>query len=237
MARFINEDQGELFSTPAKSSSTKTSSAKPSFSRGAMDSDGSQAAEVKFPTRSAGEQVNERPNKYGGHCSYCSAYVPEGMGTIMRNGSRWVVRHLDGQCGTNAPTQWSSKIRATKTVPDAIYTVISGEQYTTIRTKSQDPYDDFMPGEQILAYLSGPDNRNSYTSYGHITQDGVATIWKKHRGNEKLVEATKTLLGDPRAAAFAYAQESGCCAACGRTLSTPESLANGFGPECAKKFG
>lgn len=41
---------------------------------------------------------------------------------------------------------------------------------------------------------------------------------------------------DPRAAAIAYGRELGRCSICNRTLTDPDSIANGIGPVCATRF-
>jgi len=89
-----------------------------------------------------------------------------------------------------------------------------------------------MPGRQIVAYLSGSDNESSYTSFAHIDAEGHVRVWKKHSSNASLAEAVKVLVGDPQAAAMAYALQSGNCYVCGRTLTTPESLTRGCGSIC-----
>lgn len=45
------------------------------------------------------------------------------------------------------------------------------------------------------------------------------------------------LLADPKAALEVYGKETGVCGICNRTLTDPESIANGIGPVCARGFG
>jgi len=42
---------------------------------------------------------------------------------------------------------------------------------------------------------------------------------------------------DPQAAAIAYGRKFGKCSVCARDLTDDESIANGIGPVCAKKYG
>lgn len=42
---------------------------------------------------------------------------------------------------------------------------------------------------------------------------------------------------DPRKASILYGKEIGACGVCGKTLTDPESIANGIGPVCAKNKG
>jgi hypothetical protein len=45
------------------------------------------------------------------------------------------------------------------------------------------------------------------------------------------------VLADPRSAAIAYGKTFGKCSVCNKDLSDPESVAQGIGPICAKRFG
>ena len=109
------------------------------------------------------------------------------------------------------------------------------EGHVTLKVKRQPQHLDFKPGELLLSYLTGPDNDNDYTRFGHLdARSGQVRIWKKHQGNAVLAEAVKVLVGDPKAAAQAYARQSGNCARCGRTLTVPASLNAGLGPDCAQ---
>jgi hypothetical protein len=141
---------------------------------------------------------------------------------------------LKGKTAAPAPGQ-PVLIVATVPLAEATHTVIFEDgDYQTIKIERQPEGDRFMPGKLIIRYLSGPDNTNNYTGYGNVSEDGkTVKIWRKHTANTKLVEATKVLVGDPKAAALAYAKASGNCYKCDRTLTTPESLAAGIGPVCS----
>lgn len=192
------------------------------------------------PQAQAARPANIRTNLYGAKCVICSAYVPEGEGTIRKNMStgRWEVLHIQPCPDTQAaPVADEAPEPATKfAVPDGRYTVIWGDHYKTIRVEHQDEFATFMPGKIILKFLSGSNNDRDYTSFGHVDpRTGAVKIWTKHQGNATLREAVKVLLGDPKAASMAYAKESECCSRCGRSLTVPASLHAGLGPECAKK--
>lgn len=118
---------------------------------------------------------------------------------------------------------------------DGTYTIegAAGGGHRTFRLKTQSEDSKFAPGSQVAAYLSGPDNTNDYTSFAFIdSKRNRANVWKKYQGNADLVADINTLLDDPRAALV-----SGACFACGRALTTPESLALGLGEVCARKAG
>lgn len=109
--------------------------------------------------------------------------------------------------------------------------------HKTLRIRQQDADAKFMPGRLIVGHLTGPDNTNDYTSVGHVAPSGQIVIWKKHRDNERLVEALRVLAGDPLAAVKAYARMSQHCGFCGRPLTHPTSLDVLYGEKCAEKHG
>ena len=122
---------------------------------------------------------------------------------------------------------------------DGYYTVVfpatedEPQTHLTLRLRTQKGDAEFMPGRMLASLLVGSDNENDYMRIGHVHGGGVK-IWNKHQNNAKLREALLVLCGDARAAQKAYAQESRCCARCGKTLTHPDSQV--FGPECAKKM-
>lgn len=122
---------------------------------------------------------------------------------------------------------------------DGYYTIVFPETedeprtHVTLSLRTQKADAEFMPGKIIVSMLVGSDNENDYMRVGHIIGGGIKT-WAKHRSNARLNEALLVLCGDPRACQAAYAEESRCCARCGRTLTHPDSQV--FGPECAKKM-
>lgn len=215
------------------------------------------------PNTQAPRPAAERTNAYGAKCADCGVWVAPGVGRLTKaNGGGWAVSHIppcpekvaapvvetvtvDGVPSTLQPHHarvgghWSSEPTPDSfSVPDGRYTVVfeTGE-YKTVRVSRQNKDADFMPGRVLLSYLSGSDNDTDYTRFGHVDEQGSVRIWKKHQGVASLSEAVKVLLGDPKAASKAYAAESGCCGVCGRTLTTPESLAAGIGPVCMEKVG
>lgn len=124
-------------------------------------------------------------------------------------------------------------------IRNGIYTAIgAGGDYATIRIKTVGE-ESALAGKRIVSFLSGSDNENSYTGFGFY--DGrELRVWGTARAKfsaaviERYVEAFKAVAGDPSAAGFLYAQQSGNCYVCNRTLTTPESLAAGIGPICAQ---
>lgn len=116
---------------------------------------------------------------------------------------------------------------------DGIYTVTTEQGHRTLRLRTQGSEDKFAPGKQIVSYLSGSDNDSDYTSFAFIAgEPGFHRLapWKRYRDNQPLLADAQRLLDDPDAAL-----ESAECYRCHRRLTTPESIAMGIGPECAKK--
>lgn len=91
---------------------------------------------------------------------------------------------------------------------------------------------------RYVGVLTGPDNEADYAFLGTILADGRFSPSRDG-----------AVSGDaPSARAFAWAWErlragrlpcevhhTGRCGRCGRTLTVPESVATGLGPECAQK--
>lgn len=189
------------------------------------------------PTLRRQSDMAVRTNKYAADCESCFGRVEAEQGILTLEGGQWVVRHKPGRCGVTEPeVQPEPQRPVTIKVPDGRYTIqFEDGTYKTLRVAAQADDADFMPGRQIVSYLSGSNNDADYTSFAHFLENGSLVVWKRHQDNRSLREAVKVLIGSPQAAALAYAEQSGCCARCGRTLTVPSSLHAGFGPECAKK--
>lgn len=71
--------------------------------------------------------------------------------------------------------------------------------------------------------------------FGRVNLDGSITqskLWQPWVGELLLAFAA-----DPAGVGAAYGKKTGSCCYCGRHLETKESLAVGYGPICAEKFG
>jgi Family of unknown function (DUF6011) len=95
-------------------------------------------------------------------------------------------------------------------------------------------------GTLMVGVLTGPDNNSSYQWLGRVSRD----IFWVGRKNPRPGEISKDA---PSARAFQFAWQQllrnqipaeleiwheGRCGRCGRRLTVPESIAQGFGPEC-----
>jgi hypothetical protein len=122
---------------------------------------------------------------------------------------------------------------------NATFTVENGKgEHYTFKVRKPKPE---MP--YFVGLLTGPDNVSNFT-YLCIVHPDTGTI--------KLTEKSKLTANSipVRVAAFAFRcvwgtqplpngykiRHDGKCGCCGRTLTTPESLDRGIGPECAKRF-
>jgi hypothetical protein len=130
-----------------------------------------------------------------------------------------------------------AKPAVTKPLSVGFYTVSFADgEYVTIRVQ-EDFRDNPDANCRVVGYLSGPDNTSSYTGFAFVVNGQIRT-WRKWSGKlARQHEAVSVLMGAESIKKFgkAYAQISGNCYVCGRTLTTPESLAAGIGPICAEK--
>jgi len=123
---------------------------------------------------------------------------------------------------------------------NALFTVgnVKGEHYTF---KIRQPKGDHKPF--FVSLLTGPQNTFNYTYLGIYNPGRFSVaLTKKSRYTDestpvKVIRwALKIIaLGRKLPAGYTIQHENKCCC-CGRTLTTPESIEKGIGPECAKKF-
>lgn len=190
-----------------------------------------------------------KPNKFPGPCARCGNTVPAEQGQLVRHGDGWGAQHLDGTCSVSSDPSGKS------TVPEArgkhrpvcvpgggipmtgYFTVEYGadQQHATLRFRRQPESASFRPGQVLVAYLSGSDNETSYTSVAHVDEQGRCWMWKRFQDNDWVRQAIAAVLGDQKTAGEAWARESEKCWRCGRRLTTPESLDQLIGPECAQR--
>jgi len=93
----------------------------------------------------------------------------------------------------------------------------------------------------FVKVLTGADNTNSYTFLGTIFQDGTYRRGFRSPIGEDAPSAKAFVWffdhvaqGDVAKVEFWH---EGRCGRCGRVLTVPESIATGFGPECAGRVG
>ena len=125
----------------------------------------------------------------------------------------------------------------TPTIFNGTYTVLSPSgEHRTFRVSTWKNAD--RPTRSV-GLLVGSDNEASYKGFGFVQDDGRIIVWKSCRGGQfdKLARMLEDLFSeDSRFKARGMTvEESRECLRCGRTLTTPQSITDGIGPECAKK--
>lgn len=118
---------------------------------------------------------------------------------------------------------------AAREIPDGFYAVDRGNgSFFIFRIRTRN-------GEQILAKAYKPGSRTFHT-FG-VIRDGAVTQtghWQSPAVERAIVTAaTRLLAGDLEDAGRMYARNFGRCFICNRTLTHPDSVATGIGPECA----
>lgn len=119
---------------------------------------------------------------------------------------------------------------------NATFTVRSRKTGARFTYKARQPKAD---SPVFISLLNGSDNEDDFTFLGTIFN------------GERYAHGRKSSVGAdaPSAVAFNWLWNNieklpdtveffheGCCACCGRKLTTPESIELGVGPECAKKM-
>lgn len=89
-----------------------------------------------------------------------------------------------------------------------------------------------LTGKRILSILIGPDNENDYLPIAFVG-DKAIHIWKKYQ----LSQYERVALSLLKIEKFGFEVNfDGKCRVCNRTLTTPDSVELGIGPECRKKI-
>lgn len=110
-----------------------------------------------------------------------------------------------------------------------------------------------VPGQRRptwVSLMSGPDNESSYEFLGTVWEDLSWGLTYKHSFKSRVKESAPSVVAlkwlvaqlggvlrgqESRLLEQAEVWHEGRCARCGRKLTVPESIATGFGPECATK--
>lgn len=124
----------------------------------------------------------------------------------------------------------------------AIFTIENDKgTHKTYRVKRSRPSERFPNPAYFIDVLSGTDNENSYAPIGRvIPETGVITLTSISRFspndlNFKIAKFALEIAYRSRPLPIGYRlRHSGKCGRCGRTLTHPDSLTNGIGPECIK---
>lgn len=125
---------------------------------------------------------------------------------------------------------------------NATFTVLSKGTGTRFTFKVKAPKES-LPDKPIPLFvkvLTGSDNENDYTflgsifgpRYQHGRRSSISPNAKSAQAFEWFWRNVDALPADK-----VEFIPSGKCCCCNRTLTTPTSVALGYGPECAKKLG
>lgn len=131
----------------------------------------------------------------------------------------------------------------------ALFTVVGREARYTF--KVQAPKRDRTTGERVapeaatvrfVSVLTGQNNETDYSFLGTVFEDGTFRFSPKAKVSPTApsAKAAQWFFGRVQAKAIPTALEvwhHGKCCRCGRTLTVPESIHNGIGPECIKHRG
>ncbi len=120
----------------------------------------------------------------------------------------------------------------------AIFTVksITGSYYTYRVTRKDNTW--------FVGLLTGPDNTSSYTYMGILDADrGEVILTKASKFADESLPvrvlrwAIRLVWNDGTLPTGYSLDHAGMCGRCGRTLTVPESIATGLGPECSRLVG
>lgn len=139
---------------------------------------------------------------------------------------------------------------------EAIFTLANGlGEHMTFKVYRAQPSTQFPQPSYFAKVLTGPDNTNDYTYVGRViintdnplvTDPVLKRTAKTHFADDsKTMRAIKFALkavwqierGTYQLPPGYTIQHVGRCGKCGHPLTTPESLATGFGPDCAAALG
>ena len=137
------------------------------------------------------------------------------------------------------PTPLADPIPTASVIPNGLFTItFPCGSHRTFRIFTKRPDAKFAAGKRVVAMLIGPDNASfsDYEPFAFCDDTGIH-VWKRFK-NQRQAEYARLL----------WMLATGCeadghtllvskrCLRCNRTLSTPDSLAAGIGPECLEKL-
>jgi len=193
----------------------------PNFTRGAV----APAEEPKSRPVPHGTKA-PRPNAYPGKCTECGGWVEAGAGLLTKDADgKWAAKHE--HCPKAAPKGETQALALDlSTLPAGAYAVPDGSR---LKVAIEKPEEGKWVGWTFV---------KNATEYG----EGAGARFGSQRPGGTYKGQIETqlaiILENPREAAAEYGRITKSCGLCGRKLETPESVARGIGPECAKKhFG
>jgi len=153
-------------------------------------------------------------------------------------------RPTSGQVGVEVPKGGLTVEQFNVFTHDATITISNPAKGTHRTFRVETLIGNWRKGDRMISVLSGPDNTNDYEGFAWVTETEVKVWWKKSSlgddGKLTVWERYARMLENPGY----FAKERGLkydimskCRFCNHKLTTPKSIRNGYGPECAKKVG
>lgn len=119
-------------------------------------------------------------------------------------------------------------------IESARYTVVtSAGERISVRLNHPSTWTDEKESRKVSVKVSG-----AWSGVGKVDADGTVRFWRKAGGlADRARIALRVLLAaeDRIALGKAYALEANECFFCGKELDTPDSIAAGYGPDCARR--
>ena len=120
----------------------------------------------------------------------------------------------------------------------AVFTVANaGGKHYTFRVSHKEASGTYAE-TWFVSLLTGPDNTSDFTYLGMLTDRGLVRLTAKSQYNDEsqpvrvLRWALQIIWWAGNLPEGYSIHHEGRCGRCGRTLTTPESIEAGFGPEC-----
>jgi hypothetical protein len=120
---------------------------------------------------------------------------------------------------------------------NALFTIENTATGNRFTFKVRRPDDD---KPHFVSVLTGPDNENSYSFLGTIFDGGRYRHGRRSRISEEAPSAKafnwlfRQLTAHRELPPQVRVCHCGKCGRCGKTLTVPESIESGFGPDCIK---
>ena len=128
----------------------------------------------------------------------------------------------------------------TNKISNGTVTLINNEKGSHITLEIKTIRRGDLKGKRVIAKLVGRDNTSDYMGFGFVNDNDTISLWSRHRNakNAQIAHIVRSLFvegNDSRFAKTVSMEVSKLCIRCNRKLTTPQSLADGIGPECIKK--
>lgn len=143
----------------------------------------------------------------------------------------------------NSPSEISAFVLAGKSV-FTLQNENTGNRFTfRVSKKTPKPFEtDDGVDLWFVGVLSGPDNTSNYTYLGLINDRYEFKVTAKSPKNATSLKVFQWfwkhvhIFGSPSISQVRFYHE-GRCGRCGRSLTVPDSVKSGYGPECITKIG